>query len=335
MGVAASSKNTAPSASCFNFIASFIPQTSFTKLMAKVTIDRIDDKSDLPVWARVVLVIIAFLFIGGIFQFFGALISGVSLKEMSAIKDISLDRHLVMQLSGFLGTMVVIYLFWCLIDKQPIKRLGFATQGIIADILLGLVVALVIIGGGTLILMAMGALTITSINVHVPSLLYTFALFIIVSLNEEILMRGYILNTLMMRYNRFVGLFVSSLLFALMHGMNANITWLSMLNLFLAGVILGSVYIYTRNLWFPISLHLFWNYLQGPVLGYAVSGMPIKSLVSHKIMGNDTLTGGLFGFEGSIVCSILVSLFALALILYYRKKEQALLAQRAAQPEAI
>jgi len=43
-------------------------------------------------------------------------------------------------------------------------------------------------------------------------------------------------------------------------------------------------------------------------------------------MGNDTLTGGLFGFEGSIVCSILVTLFALALMLYYRKKEQALLA---------
>ncbi len=45
-----------------------------------------------------------------------------------------------------------------------------------------------------------------------------------------------------------------------------------MLNLLLAGMLLGASYLYTRNLCFPISLHLFWNWIQGPILGYQVSG---------------------------------------------------------------
>jgi hypothetical protein len=129
---------------------------------------------------------------------------------------------------------------------------------------------------------------------------------VIVALNEEILMRGYILNNLMDSMNKYWALLISATIFSVLHGMNPNISFLAIINIMLAGIILGSSYIFTRNLWFPISLHLFWNFFQGPVLGYSVSGMKIDSVFKVTLLGNTTVNGGQFGFEGSIVCTVLL-----------------------------
>lgn len=112
--------------------------------------------------------------------------------------------------------------------------------------------------------MALGYITFLSLdqvsylntNYNLTELLLTTLLFVIVSISEEVLMCGYILKNLMTSFNKYVGLIVSSLLFSLMHGINPNVDWLSMLNLFLADILVGASYIYTRNLWFPIALHL-------------------------------------------------------------------------------
>jgi CAAX protease family protein len=69
---------------------------------------------------------------------------------------------------------------------------------------------------------------------------------------------------------------------------------------------LGITYVHTKNLWFPIFLHISWNYFQGPILGFEVSGMNIKSLINHDLLGSDLITGGKFGFEGSILLSFLL-----------------------------
>ena len=84
--------------------------------------------------------------------------------------------------------------------------------------------------------------------------------------------------------------------------------------------LLGINYIYTKNLWFGILLHFSWNFFQGPLLGFEVSGLPLQSLLQHDIQGSELLTGGKFGFEGSLVATVLLTMAIVILAWVYEKK---------------
>ena len=89
----------------------------------------------------------------------------------------------------------------------------------------------------------------------------------------------------------------------------------------MAGCMIGVHYLYTSNLWFPISLHLFWNWIQGPILGYDVSGMKLTpTLINITLPADNVWNGGMFGFEGSVVCTILMLIFIACVIFYFQKK---------------
>ena len=148
------------------------------------------------------------------------------------------------------------------------------------------------------------------------SIILYLALFIVVSFHEEIMMRGYVLNNLMQSMNRYVALSISSVIFMSIHLLNPNVNFLSVINLFLAGIVLGIYYIHKPNLWLPIGMHLTWNFFQGPIFGFEVSGIETKSIIGKSIKGNEIITGGAFGFEGSIIATILI----VTMILYLDKK---------------
>jgi len=270
-----------------------------------------------PVWGGIVLIIIAFLFLGGILQVIGALIAGIPLMQASAFENLSMSQQLILQFSTFIALIVIVYLFRKFIDKKSIKSMGFNLKNKTPDLVAGLVVALFIIGGGTLILYSLGHLEFSNYQFNQETLLLTFLLFLLVSFQEEILFRGYILNNLLTtRMNKYLALLVSAILFALFHAINPNLSLVGMINLLLAGIILGSTYIFTQNLWFPISLHLFWNFFQGPVFGYSVSGQKIDSIATIELTGDSLMNGGNFGFEGSIICTVM-SVVAIGLILFH------------------
>ncbi len=280
----------------------------------------IESKSNLPVWARIVLAIISFLMLGGIFQFIGMLIAKVPLTNISALNDLSVKQLLIIQFFGILSLVIVVYIYRRLVDKRSIVSMGFSLKNRFKEILVGFLIALAIIGGGSLILYAFNYVDFIFVHVDVYSLFLSFLLFIMVALNEEIFVRGYILNNLMTSMNKYWALWISAVIFALFHALNFNLSWLAMINLLLAGVILGSTYIFTKNLWLPISLHLFWNYLQGPILGYSVSGQKIESMLKVNLLGNRSINGGEFGFEGSIVCTVMLAVAISLIIGFYIKK---------------
>jgi hypothetical protein len=120
-----------------------------------------------------------------------------------------------------------------------------------------------------------------------------------------------------------VALLVSSVFFSLMHIFNDNFSWIGFCNILLAGVLLGLPYIYTKNLWFPIALHFSWNFFQGIIFGFNVSGHVTYSLFSQTREVDTIWNGGKFGFEGSLLSLIFQLITIGGLWLYYRKKENA------------
>jgi len=81
---------------------------------------------------------------------------------------------------------------------------------------------------------------------------------------------------------------------------------------------LGIYYIHKQNLWFPIGIHFTWNLFQGAVLGFEVSGTKTVSMITQNIQGNELITGGEFGFEASLLATILMIVSIIVIHLKYR-----------------
>ncbi len=112
---------------------------------------------------------------------------------------------------------------------------------------------------------------------------------------------------------------VSSILFGVAHIGNSHITLIGFFNITLSGVLFALIYLKFKNLSAPIAMHFTWNFFQGSVLGYPVSGHDGWSLAKvNYISKSEILSGGLFGAEGSVVL-IPISLFAI-LIFFVRTK---------------
>lgn len=240
---------------------------------------------------------------------------GIEMQEGS-LPSLFLERLLM--LVGYLSAAVLV-LRW---RKLPLSLLGMSLRGRGKDLLAGLGVAVLLyaVGFGTSLLM--GTVEIASVQWVPRDLLGTLLFFLLVAVTEEVMLRGFVLGRMLSAgMNRFVALFLSSALFSAMHLFNPNFALLPFVNILLAGCLLGASFLYTRNLCFPVVLHWFWNWLQGPVLGYEVSGMDSgETLLTLRLTGSDLLTGGSFGFEGSLLCTVLLVVGTLAIVAYYERR---------------
>ena len=134
-----------------------------------------------------------------------------------------------------------------------------------------------------------------------------FMMFLGVAVGEEIIFRGVIFRMIDERFNTTVALAVSALLFGFIHLPNAGATWWSSLAIAIeAGLMLAAAYKWSGTLWLPIGIHWAWNYAQGNIYGYAVSGTDAgDSLLTATVNGPDIITGGPFGPEASIIAVML------------------------------
>ncbi len=217
---------------------------------------------------------------------------------------------------------ITIFIFYRFIDHKKLSYLGLPVKGHLKEFFAGSMIAILLMVSGFVILLSSNQIDIETVSISAGSFLNSFMLFLGVSIFEEVLCRGYILGTLMDSMNKFIALLISSLIFAVLHIPNNHISFIPVLNLFLAGVLLGSAYIYTRNLWFPIGMHLFWNFVQGTVLGFNVSGTESYTILKLRYPENNLYNGGDFGFEGSIFATLLTIISILLVIRYYEAKKR-------------
>ncbi len=280
-------------------------------------------------WLRAIVALVVWFIVNLIVGIAGAialsLIFGFPLQQLAGLTNNPNMVHilLILQFLALLSTLLVVWGFRRWIDRRSFKSLGWTAAGHQREMIVGLALGLILVLAGFGILLSLGFLTIDSIQFPIVSILVYFLLFVIVALNEELVMRGYILNNLMQSMNKYIALIVSSLLFMILHLRNPNVSVLGMTNVFLAGLLLGAFYIHHKNLWLPIFLHFSWNFFQGPVLGFEVSGLALDSIISQSITGPDWLTGGEFGYEGSLLANISLLLAFLGLDVWSKMKKTA------------
>ena len=150
----------------------------------------------------------------------------------------------------------------------------------------------------------------------ITALLTGLIAFIIVGWQEELLDRGYILQNLEDGLKLPWAVIISSSIFAVLHLANPNTENKIMVTsgIFMAGVFLAYAYLRTRQLWLPIGLHIGWNFFEGPIFGFPVSGLDADGLFVHVPTGPEIITGGAFGPEAGL---ILLPALAVGFVLVY------------------
>lgn len=66
---------------------------------------------------------------------------------------------------------------------------------------------------------------------------------------------------------------ISAVAFGCIHLSNPSASALSVLGNTLGGVIYGVAFVATGRIWMSLGLHFAWNFVQGPVFGFPVSGL--------------------------------------------------------------
>ncbi len=154
----------------------------------------------------------------------------------------------------------------------------------------------------------------------VIGLLGGLSAFILVGISDEIFSRGYHLQNLMDGLNLHWALFLSSSVFALLHFFNPSSSLMSTLGLLAAGYFLAYGWVRTRRLWLPIGLHIGWNFFEGNVFGFQVSGLDTFRLLLHTPSGPEFITGGAFGPEAGLIAIPAMLLGAWLVKLYTRER---------------
>jgi uncharacterized protein len=158
------------------------------------------------------------------------------------------------------------------------------------------------------------------------------AILLLMAVREELQCRGYQLTNLaeglrLKRVGRGFAIamasLISSAVFGLMHAGNANATAMSTLNASLGGILLSLGYVLTGELAIPIGFHFSWNFLQGNVFGFTVSGdyQPWASFLVTERTGPPLWVGDRFGPESGLLANLAVLLGGLAIVLWVRLRQ--------------
>lgn len=213
------------------------------------------------------------------------------------------------------------------IERISLSSIGLNKNNWLKKYLLGFFIGLVMMSIIVLILLSFGYITIEKNPIQpvgvsaISSVLVILFGWIIQGATEEIVTRGWLLNVLSNKYNIGVGLLISSTLFGLMHLSNPNVNYIAVINIILVGLFYGFYVIKTNDLWAVCGMHTAWNFAQGNLFGFEVSGIDVSvgSLIDLNLVGSDFVTGGIFGPEAGIVATFIL-LVSIGILLFIDKK---------------
>ena len=224
---------------------------------------------------------------------------------------------------------IVIFTYFLILkfkEKRKLSSIGLKlNKRLIPDYLKGFVFGIFMIAIVALGICLFGGgkiLVNTSFKLNnLPVFLMLIVGWMIQGASEEVMMRGYMLQGLGVKINPTVAIIISSVFFSALHLLNNGINTLSLINLSLFGAFAAFYAIKEESIWGVCALHSAWNFAQGNLFGFLVSGIETgDSLFIIKLQSDNLVNGGSFGPEGGVITTLVLSV-GIAILLYLIKNK--------------
>ena len=246
-----------------------------------------------------------------------------------AIQQTALGFFLFL-VGSFLPIFILIWIWLWLFERRPLWTTGMErpilkkyARGLLAGLFMFTMVV-------ALLAVLDSAVSETSIKerysvVTLTSTVLIFLGWMIQGAAEEVLARGFLLPVLGARWGTWAGVLVSALFFALLHLFNPHLSLISLLNLTLFGLFAALYALFEGGLWGIFAIHAVWNWAQGNLYGFSVSGIEIRNGILFDLMedGPDWLTGGPFGPEGGLAVTFVLIIGSLLVWFAGRRRSKA------------
>ena len=234
------------------------------------------------------------------------------------------------------ATLLSIWLAGYFLDRRRFSDFGMRLNWAwVLDLGAGLALGALLMAMIFLVERAAGWITVTGTlradafgGNFVVALFFSLLLYLAVGIYEELLFRGYFLRNLAeglhlpglsSRGALLLSWVLTSAVFGLAHALNPNANLISTINIAFAGIFLGLGYILSGNMALPIGLHITWNFFQGTVFGFPVSGGTAATSFFVIEQGGPVLwTGGAFGPEAGLLGILAMLAGVLLIVLWVR-----------------
>ncbi len=242
-------------------------------------------------------------------------------------KVISSRTTLVAELITTVVISFLVIIYCRCIEKRNFRSMGFVKKRAVPQYLIGIIIGFAMFSACVLICVLTNSLEYKGIIVqgNVLFIVLFFIGFLFQGMEEEVLMRGYLMPSLSNKIPIVAAILLNSVLFSMLHLANDGITALAFINLILYGIFISVYVIRTNSLWGACAIHSVWNFVQGNFYGIFVSGMDTKTSVFRftPVDNGELFNGGDFGLEGGLaVTFVLILSTALTLLLTGNKKSE-------------
>lgn len=226
---------------------------------------------------------------------------------------------------GFVIFALVTIAYCRLVEKKKIKEIGFSGNpleylagALLAGLLLGIIMSAACV---------LDAITFQgfSTDVDLGSLLLWIVAFGIQGAAEEIMCRGFLLNSLKSKVSAPVAILVSSTAFAFPHLsslLEADFVYalVGIINLYLISIIFSIFVLWRSNIWIACGLHSVWNFILYAIMRLSLSGSEsgVNGVILFEVKETSILNGAEYGIEASVITTVVLA--ALALIMVKRWK---------------
>ncbi len=229
-------------------------------------------------------------------------------------KYITIVTHPLLMASALVALVLMTKIY----KPSTLANFFIARKGFLKDVLKGTLFGIVILTICAIALMLTGYVTFSMGKISIILFLHYILYFLVVAMFEELLSRTYPLFVFTESYPIALAIVINGLLFGLLHALNPGFTMVAMLNITLAGMLFSMFTVYHRTINWAIGIHLGWNFAQGILFGYKVSGTDTPSVLLAKPTGVFYLSGGEFGIEGSLICTLVLTLLIIYLAIKYK-----------------
>ena len=231
---------------------------------------------------------------------------------------------------GYILFSIVALLYCILIEKRSFEDIGLTGKG--GDYLYGMGIAAIMLVLVTFICCMTGTISFSGINsgVNVKGLLLWGIAYIIQGSEEEILCRGFLMNTLKRKVSVPMAVFISSTAFVVPHLMMTSIldsgivySIIGVINLYLISVLFSVITLWRKNIWISCGLHTAWNFILNSVFGLTVSGndSQMDGLFIFKTSRPSILNGSEYGLEAGIATTIITFVMICVIIYLWKGRD--------------